>query len=132
MELPFSAETIISALINTTALLPSAKGIHDMLVSHRDQAVALVPVIQHLDEAEPAFEAAKKAAPNLAAAIEKLAQISVSQQSHTPNLPPAAVAKAAENITRSIAGKSHMSPEVEAKWLSNASPVSDDSRSGSG
>jgi hypothetical protein len=118
--------TIIKILTDVTALLPGAAPIHDILSAHPEQAAALIPVLQNLGEAPSAMAAAQKAAPDLAAAITKLA-VTINVRAAPTQIPDtAAVHKTAENITRSLGGLGHMTPDQERQFLSQ------DSRSGSG
>lgn len=121
--------TVIKILTDLTAFLPGASPLHEILVAHPDQAAALIPVLQNLGEAPSALQAAAKAAPDLASAIMKLA-VTINVRAAPGKTPdPVAVHKTAENITRSLGGLGHMTPDQERNWLN---PISGDSRSGSG
>lgn len=127
----FQPSTVIKILTDVTALLPGAAPIHEILAAHPDQAAALIPVLQNLGEAGSAISAARKAAPDLASAIDKLA-VTINVRAVPNQVPqPAAVHKTAENIARSLGGLGHMTPDQEKSWMNHTS-LSDDSRSGSG
>lgn len=123
------SSTVIKILTDLTAFLPGAAPLHEILAAHPDQAAALIPVLQNLGEAPSALQAAAKAAPDLVSAIMKLA-VTINVRAVPGKTPdPVAVHKTAENITRSLGGLGHMTPDQERNWLN---PISGDSRSGSG
>lgn len=83
----------------------------------------IAPAVQAaVAEGKPAFDAAKAAAPQFTKAISDLV-------AHTGT--PVTAAHL-ENAARVMGGMHKMTPDEERAWMDRASPISDDSRSGSG
>lgn len=111
---------------------PELSVLIDLAIKYEPQIEKLGPVIVAAAEEGPgAFAAAKEKAPDLAKAIENFVHA----------MPGTAVSHAAaaislntakENITRQIFGAAKMTPDEEMAWMDRASPISQDSRSGSG
>lgn len=85
-------------------------------------------IISALHEGGSALEAAQKAAPELTKSITELVKRVATAQS--------AAAKPldvhAENMLRTVVGFPHLTHEQEMKWMQDKSPISEDSKSGSG
>lgn len=104
---------------------PKAAPVVAAVEKYKDAA----PIITNLIKEGPsAFAAAKEKAPGLADAIEQFVH------AHLPtgsaNAPAASLA--VENATRGVFGFGKMTPDQEQVWMDRYSPISQDSKSGSG
>jgi hypothetical protein len=117
-----SPATIVKILTDVTGVLSSTQSLHQLLVSHQEEAAALIPILENLGEGPSALAAAEKAAPGLANAIKNF----VGSTNGGSTVGP----KKAENLVRSLGGIGPMTAAQEAAWMASKSPDGD-SASGS-
>ena len=80
-----------------------------------------------IEEGPGAFTAIKASTPKLAAAISDFIQSHISH-----DVTSRAAMVEVENAARVVGGFGRMSSDAEKAWMDRASPISEDSRSGSG
>lgn len=125
--------SLTDGLLRVVAMLhPEYKNLVDVAIAHETEIEKLGPVLHAAAKEGPgAFAAAVAAAPDLAKAIHNfVASMPATASSHEEAA--AAIAKRSENVTRVMVGAEPMTPDDEQRWMDRASPISEDSRSGSG
>jgi hypothetical protein len=120
--------TLLNGGLNILAsLYPKAAPFISTLQKYEPMIEQAAPVIKAaIAEGGSAFDAAKAAAPNLAKSLTDL--VSSVGAAFTKGNGDIHL----ENFTRGLVGIHKMTPEEEKAWMDRASPVSEDSRSGSG
>lgn len=122
-----SIETLaFGALHMLTRFYPKAAPVVAAVEKYKDAAPIIVNLIR---EGPSAFEAAKEKAPGLTAAIEQFVHAHMPATAQTA---PNATALMVENTTRNLFGFGNLTHEQEMAWMERYSPISQDSRSGSG
>lgn len=127
MDINLLLRSPLLGLIST--FVPQAAPLINFIQAHQDTIARAAPVLQAaIDEGRPAFDAAVKQAPQLAAALQGFLQ-----KHDIPGSPAGVPAPkvALENATRLLAGAGKLTPEQEKAMAAN-DPISKDSKSGSG
>ena len=122
-------KSLADGLLKTVGFLhPQYAPLIDFLEAHEDALVAAGPVITEAAKEGPgALAAAEQAAPGLTEAIKHFIE-----SSPIATYQPKVAEMHAENITRRIVGAPVLTEDQEQAWIDHASPISQDSRSGSG
>lgn len=121
------ASIINSPLLELVSMfVPQAAPVFAIIQRFAPAITAAEPVIRAaIAEGRPAFEAAKKEAPQLVSAVHELF-------THLPSLGSNTNKQVGfENITRNLVGFHRMTPEEERAWMDRATPHNDPSQENS-
>lgn len=110
---------------------PSLRDLLEFVRGHRELMEKSLPVIKAAAKEGPAvIDAVRKNAPELIEALKGL--IAASASPRAPVRAALASDLPMENALRTLAGVPRLSHGEEKAWIDRASPISEDSRSGSG
>lgn len=121
--------SILNGVLGLVSIVyPPAAPIIGIIEKAAPYIIAAKPLVTAaINEGSGAFDAAKKAAPELSKAINDLASHVFAAGKSFGSTPAATV----ENLTRAVFGHRQMTHEEEMRWMANATPGNDPSEENS-